>query len=895
MKNIVAIIIALFFISQLYAQQKGCSDSIVFNKFSPGIFHYFQADFENAQAQRDSADNIFTGGAYGPYSNSRSLTSIIKFNKDNNIIWSKWYKPATNNSNVNNLGHLVANDDSVNLFFINGELPSIPANFNKDVVIKLDSSANFKWAKEITGLNISNFGFTRFAELPITNNGNLFFYNTLGEIAAMSGSGNLLWAKKYSTVNLPDSFFHSGLKICALPNNKLLVCFTGFTSPNGLANHTNAVHYVHFVKINGSTGAVLQQQTIRCFADAGLTTVLKFAPNNLNYDAANGRILLVGILYTGNKGDGTISKQVYCKFDSNLNPINTAYISSNAIFNNAYGWNEAYINVSKKNEVSFIFHEYKGSFNATIDKLNYITVNNNLQITAQRKIDYSLFGFPAAPVKTTIGFKKDGTLSFQSGSNYPVNLPQTLLVYDHIPFYNSLSPCLGYDTTFFTSVPAFAQPVATLNYQDTANIPTTVTDIIPDGFPLQNYPLPKTEICKQVSICDTIKLIGTNTHCLSNATDSFKLVRNPVCKRVTIWQVDTSAIKIISKTDTSLYVQYLKAYNGFVKAGFAGCILTDSLPVSIYNIPANGLNLGNNVQACPGTPVTLRAGTGFKTYLWQDGTVTESFTATQPGKYYVTATDSCSRVYSDTVLVYEPTPVPPNLGNDTMHCPGKTITLHAGNIYKSYQWQDGSANESFTTTQPGQYFVTVTDSCNRLLSDTIIVKPQDVDLALNYPQEICTWDTAKINLPLLITNYTWQPFNTAQLNFNNQWLLYPGVTTTYSITGERPKGCILQDTVLIKTKVCPDFVFFPNAFTPNGDGRNDIYKPFIGGRITFYDFSIYNRYGQIVFKTNNPAKGWDGSFNKSTKPLSGSFVWVCKYQFASQPLVQKKGMCILIR
>jgi gliding motility-associated-like protein len=100
---------------------------------------------------------------------------------------------------------------------------------------------------------------------------------------------------------------------------------------------------------------------------------------------------------------------------------------------------------------------------------------------------------------------------------------------------------------------------------------------------------------------------------------------------------------------------------------------------------------------------------------------------------------------------------------------------------------------------------------------------------------------------------------------------------------------------LIKTKVCPDFVFFPNAFTPNGDGRNDIYKPFIGGRVTYYDFSIYNRYGQIVFKTNNPAKGWDGSFNRSNKPILGSFVWVCKYQFANQPLVEKKGMCTLIR
>ena len=881
----------LFLNSTLTAQKTGCNDSIVFNKFNPTFFQYFidQQGF-NTVAQRDSTDNIFLGGSYGNYSGGRWYNSIIKFNRDNKVAWAKWYRPATNNSNFVNFGQLTCIDNAANLYFTGGLNYPLAA---KLVITKTDSAANIIWVKEITNTSNSFLFSQPLSETPVLSGGNLFFYNAGGEIASLSVTGNLLWAKKFGFINPPAGLINSGLKICVLPGNNLLVCVTGFTSPNGLANHPAALHFVHFAKVNSSTGIVIQQQTIRCFITNG-TVMLKFSPYNFNYDASTGNALIVGLPFVLSGGNGvTISKQVYCKIDSNLIPVKTAYINSGAIFNTVYTNLESYINIDAKNQAAFVFQEYKGGL-PTLDKLNYITVNNNLEITAQRKIDYGPFSFPFFPAKTTIGFKKDGTLNFQSACYGGGTIANTLLVYDHVPFYNSLSPCLGYDTTFFKSDPAYSQIITTLNYQDTANITATVTDIIPDGT-MEDFVLPKTEICKQVSICDTIKLIGTNTHCLSNATDSFKLIRNPLCKRVTIWQVDTSAIKIISKTDTSLYVQYVKAYNGFVKAGFAGCTLSDSLPVSIYTIPATGLNLGNDILACPGTPITLRAGTGFKTYLWQDGTATESFTATQPGKYYVTATDSCGRVYADTAIVFAPTPLPPNLGNDTMHCPGKNIILHAGNSYKSYQWQDGSANESFTTVQPGTYFVTVTDSCNRLLSDTLIVKPQDVDLALNYPQEICTWDTAKINLPLLITNYTWQPFNSAQLNFNNQWLLYPGVTTTYSISGERPAGCLLQDTVLIKTKVCPDFVFFPNAFTPNGDGRNDIYKPFIGGRITYYDFSIYNRYGQIVFKTNNPAKGWDGNFNKGSKPLAGSFVWICKYQFANLPLVQKKGMCTLIR
>lgn len=60
----------------------------------------------------------------------------------------------------------------------------------------------------------------------------------------------------------------------------------------------------------------------------------------------------------------------------------------------------------------------------------------------------------------------------------------------------------------------------------------------------------------------------------------------------------------------------------------------------------------------------------------------------------------------------------------------------------------------------------------------------------------------------------------------------------------------------------------------------------------YYDLTIYNRYGQVVFKTNNTAKVWDGGFNNSIKPLTGSFVWVCKYKFANQAVVQKKFMYI---
>ncbi len=890
MKKIVAVIVTVLFFAELYAQPKGCSDSIVFNKFSPILFEYFNNAL-NTPAQRDSADNIFLGGSYGFYiGTSNDLTSVLKFNKDNNPVWAKWYRPASNNSIIKNLGSLVAIDGNANLFFT-GYSVNIPVP-GKMLITKIDSTGSLIWVKQISYAipSIYEVVYGGAPGIPLPAGNNLFFYTPDGDITALNTNGNILWAKKYGIIN-SSGFIRAATTISAMGNNSLLVCIAGFTSPSGAANDPNAQHYVHFAKINSSTGAVMQQKTLSYFADAGLTNVFRLEPTKLNYDDASGSVVLISLPYVNATGQGRVNKQVYCKLDSNFNPITTAYIYSNGVFLPTYSGNEIFLNLSKKNETSFVYQEYEAT-NATIDKLNYITVNSNLQITAQRKIDYAPFGFPAAPAKTTIGFKKDGTLNFQSGCNSVTQ--GTLLIYDHIPFYNTLSPCLGYDTTFFYNSPAYAQQVTSLNYQDTANIAVTITDVVPDGA-FVDYTLPKTEICKQVSICDTIKITGNSFYCPGTATQRFTLVRNPLCKRVTVWQVDTNNIKIISKTDTTLSVQFLNAYNGFIKVSFAGCTLSDSLPIHVYSIPPAGVNLGNDVLACPGTPVTFNAGAGFKTYLWQNNSTGQNYTATQPGKYYVTVTDSCGRVYSDTVQVLVAAVVRPNLGNDTMHCPGKTITLNPGAGFKSYVWQNNSTTTTFVAVQPGKYYVTVTDSCNISYSDTIYVQPQDAALAVAFTRAICSWDTAIVTLPTLFTNYAWQPKPLATLGNSNQWYMYPGTTTLYTLSGQRPTGCDITDTVLIKVNQCPDYIFFPNAFTPNGDGINDTYKPYNGGRFVYYDFTIYNRYGQPVFKSNSPQNAWNGNVKGGNKPITGSYVWVCNYQFAGQQKVQKKGAVTLIR
>ena len=107
-------------------------------------------------------------------------------------------------------------------------------------------------------------------------------------------------------------------------------------------------------------------------------------------------------------------------------------------------------------------------------------------------------------------------------------------------------------------------------------------------------------------------------------------------------------------------------------------------------------------------------------------------------------------------------------------------------------------------------------------------------------------------------------------------------------------NCKGVDSVTVFTKDCMEGIYIPTAFTPNNDGKNDIFKPFIFGNIVHYEFTIYNRFGQIVFTTTNPFNGWDGNL-KGIQQNEGGFTWTCRYLLLGKADQVKSGSVVLIR
>jgi gliding motility-associated-like protein len=153
--------------------------------------------------------------------------------------------------------------------------------------------------------------------------------------------------------------------------------------------------------------------------------------------------------------------------------------------------------------------------------------------------------------------------------------------------------------------------------------------------------------------------------------------------------------------------------------------------------------------------------------------------------------------------------------------------------------------------------------------------------------EICNYDELKLKAPSGFKDYTWNNnANTAAITIKK-----PGLYWVEVIDQNNCKG---KDSIAVNLKECITGFFIPTAFTPNNDGKNDVFKPLIFGNVKSYQFTIYNRWGEVVFKSKDIKKGWDGNF-KSLSQSTNVFIWLCTYQLEGELKQTKKGTAVLIR
>ncbi|WP_190277284.1 DUF7948 domain-containing protein [Taibaiella lutea] len=214
---------------------------------------------------------------------------------------------------------------------------------------------------------------------------------------------------------------------------------------------------------------------------------------------------------------------------------------------------------------------------------------------------------------------------------------------------------------------------------------------------------------------------------------------------------------------------------------------------------------------------------------------------------------------------------------DTIICPGDTILITAYGGHQ-YTWSPNERMEdpnlAATHVWPNQgmlYIVTITDDMLCKTDRTVnihMAPPPTIFAGLDH--DIKRGESAQINANAIGTFY-WMPAGAIIPGNILNPVVTPQVTTTYYLYVTSPTGCSAMDSVTVNVTNA----LLPNAFSPNGDGTNDIFKLAIQDeRVHLKDFSVYNRFGQRVFFTKDINEGWDGYYNNKIADLGVYFYYV---------------------
>lgn len=332
---------------------------------------------------------------------------------------------------------------------------------------------------------------------------------------------------------------------------------------------------------------------------------------------------------------------------------------------------------------------------------------------------------------------------------------------------------------------------------------------------------------------------------------------------------------------TSSFINVQTSGSYIVETTGEACVAKDTIEVTFSKLP--DATLGADRSICQGEQVTLSTVDNEGSFLWSTGNNSNILTVSSAGNYWVRRNiNGC--VSSDTVMVIEK-PFPTiSLGNDTALCEGNILLLDASYAGATYIWQDGSGLATYEVKRKGTYTVEVNiDGCKT--EESVNVTYTSVpSVNLGNDLEICP--DQKIILDPLIRNadMLWQDGSTE---------------STYTVTNagkyslKATNACgTSSDEIVVTQGMCK--LAIPNAFTPNNDGRNDMLIIANPSQIKTYFLQIFNRWGQLVFTTTDPYKGWNGRFNGLDQP-EGNYLWAMSLTDINGNVVSTRGSVLLIR
>jgi gliding motility-associated-like protein len=229
-----------------------------------------------------------------------------------------------------------------------------------------------------------------------------------------------------------------------------------------------------------------------------------------------------------------------------------------------------------------------------------------------------------------------------------------------------------------------------------------------------------------------------------------------------------------------------------------------------------------------------------------------------------------------------------DLGPDTALCYATNFLL--GNthsdVFDNYLWSTGETTPTININEPGIYWLRVDYNCGEdVLTDTIEINIHPA-IEVNIGEDLLECDsvTAVLIAPLCTgCDYTWSTGDTNSIITVKQ----PG---NYWLTVTDSVGCTYSDTINVDIAKCECHVYVPSAFTPNNDGKNEIFNPVFYCDMDLYRLTIFNRWGQLIYISDDNLSGWNGKIN-GKQVATGVYIYRMEYV----PLLKNKPQQTIVK
>lgn len=310
--------------------------------------------------------------------------------------------------------------------------------------------------------------------------------------------------------------------------------------------------------------------------------------------------------------------------------------------------------------------------------------------------------------------------------------------------------------------------------------------------------------------------------------------------------------------------------------------------------------------SCPGEAtgfvrVTIPNPVDTYTYLWMPGNYTTSeVNGLSAGTYHLMLKGASGSVVNkdvvvaayDMALTQQVTPV---------SCYGRTdaaieIRSNSGQTPYSYQLDDGAVNATglFDNLAAGNYMLTVTDRQCAATINIAIAEPTPLTVENEQTRNV-TCNSASDGQIILTPAGGTAPYTYSVQSGSAQQdsIIRKLDAGTYQYIVTDSHNCSVSGEAVIIRESRECAVFVPTAFSPNGDGKNDVFRVRLQDNISDYRLAVYGRWGQLVYESRDAGASWNGRYKEAALP-AGTYVWTMTYTDNKNQLIQQQGTLMLV-